>query len=119
VLLAWSCEACGRTAFGLAERCPTCGSSDGHATTLRDGGVLETWSRISPKGEAPYIVGYALLGAAENPDAAVRVFARIDEAHEDQLVLRMPVTVAFTTSEDGGPSLMHHFFIPAREKEER
>ncbi len=75
VLLAWSCEACGRVAFGLAERCPTCGSSDGHATTLRDEGVLETWSRIAPKGEAPYIVGYALLGAADNPDAAVRVFA--------------------------------------------
>jgi len=113
VLLAWSCEACGRVAFGLAERCPTCGSSDGHPTTLRDVGVLETWSRISPKGESPYIVGYALLGAAENPDAAVRVFARIDEAHEDQLELRMPVRVAFTTSEDGGPSLMHHFFVPA------
>jgi len=116
VLLAWSCHACGRVALGRAAKCPTCGSSDGEATTLRNVGTLETWSRIAAKDGA-YIVGYALLESEANPDASVRVFARVEAEGEKSLSLGMPVTVGFATSDVGqGPSRVHHSFVPARER---
>jgi CoA:oxalate CoA-transferase len=115
-LLAWSCHACGRVALGTADKCPTCGSPDGEPTTLRDSGVLETWSRIAAKGGA-YIVGYALVGSESDPDAAVRVFARIEAESEESLALGMPVTVEFVTADEApGPSRVQHSFRPIHER---
>ena len=111
VLLGWDCHSCERVSLGCPDRCPSCGSPDGKPTVLSDHGTLETWSRIMSTGGS-YIVGYALLGADEKPDASVRVFARIEDTPEESLTLGMPVNVAFEASEIDGSLLVHHFFVP-------
>ena len=115
VLLGYACNACGRTALGAADACPTCGSTDGLVTSLRDEGVIETWSRIVTK-EGAYIVGYALLGSAADADAGVRVFSRIASDDEASLALSMPVHVEFVTSDATGRPRVEHTFVPVRER---
>jgi CoA:oxalate CoA-transferase len=105
-LTSWRCNTCTRASLGRASRCRVCGSTDGAEARLETSGTLATWSRIAGKS-GPYVVGYADLGVAGHPGAAVRVFGPIPVATEDDLTTGMPVKVVF----EGSP-VVHHEFLP-------
>jgi uncharacterized OB-fold protein len=109
-LRGWRCNSCGRLAFGIKRRCPTCGARDGRETRLESVGVLETWTRVF--GQTEYVIGYAQVGDGED-EQRVRVFAPIDVADESELESGRPVELRFKVGTTvWGEERLHHSFAP-------